>query len=274
MTPRQSHREFLKRQGVWERIYTNQFYTYLASINTSVAKEIEDNGLAIDVVRHLNNDKLVSVFKRLYQKVTLSEAKIEYEELLQIKKKDLIEDFINFFANLDNSNMPVQLWRSVLKDFITVRISGRISSINETTRKRLTDIIQKGLDEGLGAKDVARLIRDDRKFNKNRALAIARTETVTAANQGRFMAAISSPFVTEKRWIPTLDARTRISHRQMTQIPWIPLTQTFKVANGKGFLEEGQYPCSNTFTASNCVNCRCVMVTRAKTDENNKPIRK
>lgn len=269
-----NNKEFLQRQGVWERIYTKQFYTYLAGINTSIAKEIETNGLVIDVIKYLNNEKLVSIFKRLYERVTLSEAKIQYEELLDIKKKDLIEDFINFFATLDDSNMPAQLWRTVLKDFITVRISGRITNINETTRRRITELIQKGLDEGLGAKEVARAVRNDRGFNKNRALAIARTETVTAANQGRFMAALSSPYVTEKKWSPTLDARTRISHRQMEQVPWIPLTQTFKVANGKGFLEEGQYPCANTFTASNCVNCRCVMITRAKRDKNNKPIRK
>ena len=274
MTTKQTHKEFLNRQGVWERIYTKQYYTYLQGVNNAIAKEIEKNGLVVDVVSFLNEDRLIAIFKRLYQRVTLSEAKIEYESLLNIKKKDLIEDFINFFATLDDGSMPVQLWRTVLKDFVTVRISSRISYINETTRKHITDIIQKGLDEGLGALDVARLIRNDRQFNRNRALAIARTETVTAANQGKYMAALSSPYVTEKKWIPTLDARTRISHLQMQQVPWIPLTQNFNLVNAKGVLEEAQYPCAGTLSASNTVNCRCVIVTRAAKDENGKLIRK
>ena len=121
---------------------------------------------------------------------------------------------------------------------------------------------------------MARNIRKDRGYNRNRSLAIARTETVTAANQGRYMAALSSPYVQEKKWLPTSDSRTRRSHLEMIDTPYIDMDLSFHIANADGILEPALYPCAPTLSASNSINCRCQLVFRNKRDENGRLIRK
>src|SRR5699024_10791378 len=159
-------------------------------------------------------DRLENIYRKLYENVTISEASLQWQSMdTDIKTKDIINDLVGILS--PGESQPITLWRRILNEFITVRIAGRITEVTSTTRKRIAKLIEQGIEEGLGARDVARNIRKDRGYNRNRSLAIARTETVTAANQGRFMAALSSPYVQEKKWLPTSDDRTRQSHREM-----------------------------------------------------------
>lgn len=269
------HNAFLRRQQIHERKYQKQFYRYLASVNYAVAKAIDDNGLNISVDNYLDYDKVEAIYKRLYKDVTISEASIQWKDFdfnKEIKNKDLIDDLVGILSSGESE--PISLWRNLLSDFITVRIAGRITEVNSTTRKRIAKLIEQGIAEGLGAEEVARNIRKDRGYNRNRSLAIARTETVTAANQGKFMAALSSPYVQEKKWLPTNDARTRISHLGMLDTPYIDLDLSFHIANASGDLEPALYPCASTMSASNVVNCRCSLVFRNKRNSNGRLIRK
>ena len=265
-----SQKKFLARQKVYERKYQKQFYWYLNSINRSIATDIEDNGLYnLDINSHINEDKLTAIYEKLYFDVSINEAKITYKDEIKPEtgKKDLITDLIAILGFGKDEGVLINLWRSLLKEFIIVRIAGRITNVNDTTRRHLALIIQKGISEGLGAQQVAKLIRDDVGYNRNRSLAIARTETITAGNQGKYIAASSSDYVMVKRWIPAMDARTRISHRGMYDTPFIEMEQNFWVANDKGMIEPGLYPCAETFSASNTINCRCSISFKIKRDE-------
>lgn len=271
-TPSQirEHKAFLRRQKVYENKYRKRFYSYLRSVNYAVAKAIDENGLG--VTPQLNDSSLEAIYRQLYKDVTLTEAEIQYRAFGDVRSKDIIDSLVGIFTS--GEDVPISLWRNLLNDFLTVRIAGRITEVQQTTRERIAVLIERGIAEGLGAREVAKTIRADRGYNRNRSLAIARTETITAANQGKFMAALSSPFEKEKKWLPTNDARTRRSHRDFLDRPFVALTQPFFVANALGFLEEAQYPCANTLSASNTVNCRCILVFRNRLDENGNPIRK
>ncbi|WP_372938720.1 phage minor head protein [Seonamhaeicola sp.] len=268
------HQAFLRRQKVYEKKYVKQFYNYLASINYAVARYIDESGInSVNVDNFINYDKVEDIYKKLYNEVTINEAKIQWEEFGEdLGKKDLIDDIVGIMAG--ENAQPIQIWRSLMNDFIQVRIAGRITEVNTTTRKRIAVLIERGIAQGLGAKEVAKMIRADRKYNKNRSLAIARTETITSANQGKYMAALSSPFVKLKKWLPTLDSRTRLSHADFYDRPFVDMEQPFYVANAQGFLEEARYPCDASLTASNVVNCRCIVIFKNKLDENGRPIRK
>ena len=131
--------------------------------------------------------------------------------------------------------------------------------------KMIKRLIEKGISEGLGARDIARTIRKDTGFNRNRSLNIARTETITSANQGKYLAASSSPYVKQKKWLPTIDARTRATHRAMTDAPYVDLTQDFFLQNMQtGSLEAAQYPCDTRLSAGNTCNCRCIIIFKNK----------
>lgn len=213
------------------------------------------------------------IYKSLYMDITISEAEIAWGDEPKTKgRKDIIDDLANIL--IGDVASPINIWRSLLNEFITVRIASRIREVEQTTRDRIAVLIERGIANGDGASEVAKSIREDRGYNRNRSLAIARTETVTAANQGKYLAAYTSPYEKEKRWLPTVDSRTRASHRAMLDTPWIPLEDDFWLANAKGMLEPAQYPCANTMSASNIVNCRCSLSTRTKFDANGPVLKK
>lgn len=270
-----AHKKFLQRQNRYERKYRKQFYKYLQSVNISVANWINANGTN-GWEQVLETKDIEPIYRKLYTEVTLNEA--EYSYRTEIKplggNKDLIDDLAGILGFGQTEGSLISVWRNLLDEFIQVRIMTRITMVNNTTREHLEELIQKAIEDGLGAQETARLIRRDFDYNRNRSLTIARTETITAMNQGKYLSAVSSPFVMEKRWIPTLDARTRISHRGMYDTPFIDMDQFFWIANNHGMLERGLYPCAETFTASNTVNCRCSISFRAKRDENGRLIRK
>jgi len=268
----QSHKAFLRRQAVYERKYKKKYYAYLQAVNKSASDAYESGSMAYDIY----NSRLETIYKQLYTDVTIQEAEIQWREFddPSIKQqKDLIDALASIFTNTDS--VPINMWRSLLNDFITVRIAGRIKEVEQTTRKRIAYLIEKGIGEGLGARDVARTIRKDTDFNKNRSLAIARTETITSANQGKYLAASSSTYVKQKKWLPTMDKRTRATHRAMSDVPYVDLTQEFYLQDMKtGALESAQYPCDSRLSAGNCVNCRCIIIFKNKLDANGRPIKK
>lgn len=266
------HKQFIRRQKVYESKYKKQFYAWLQLVNNSAATAYI-NGGSYDI----HHAKLESIYRKLYNDVTLNESEIQWNEFddPQVKQqKDLIDVFAGLFAPNTN-DVPINLWRSLLSDFLTVRIAGRITKVEQTTRERIAVLIERGIAEGLGAREVAKTIRDDKDFNKNRALTIARTETVTSANQGKYMAALSSPYVKLKKWLPFADKRTRPTHLDFINRPFVEMDQLFHLQNMQtGALESARYPCDSSLSAGNSVNCRCIVVFENKKGENGKLIRK
>lgn len=269
----QQHKAFIRRQQVAERKYKKQFYAWLMLVNKSASQAYAEGSNNYDI----HNPKLESIYKRLYTDITLSEAQLQWKDFDDPKlpqQKDLIDVFAGMFTPNTN-DVPISLWRSLLNDFLTVRIAGRITEVEQTTRKRIASLIERGIAEGLGAREVAKTIRDDKDFNRNRALTIARTETVTSANQGKYMAALSSPYVKLKKWLPFADKRTRPTHYDMLDRPFVEMDQLFYLQNMQtGSLEEARYPCDASLSAGNVINCRCVIVFENKKDANGRLMRK
>jgi len=270
---KQQHKEFIRRQKVYESKYKKMYYAWLLSVNNSAATAYANGSMAYDI----QHGKLTAIYTKLYNDVTINEAEIQWNQFDDPKpkqQKDLIDIFASVFTPNTN-DVPINLWRSLLGDFLTVRIAGRIAQVEQTTRERIAVLIERGIASGLGAREVAKTIRDDKDFNKNRALTIARTETVTSANQGKYMAALSSPYVKLKKWLPFFDKRTRPTHLDMLNRPFVEMDQLFFLQNMKtGALESARYPCDSTLSAGNSVNCRCIVVFENKKDANGRLIRK
>jgi len=89
------------------------------------------------------------------------------------------------------------------------------------------------------------------------------------------MAALSSPYVKKKSWLPFADKRTRPTHLAMLDVPFVDMEQLFFLQNLKtGALESARYPCDSSLSAGNSINCRCLIVFVNKKDDNGKLIRK
>lgn len=267
------HRQFLQREKVYEKRYAKQFYKWIQDSDRTAATAYangEDWQLAIQDITPF------PIYERLYMQATINEAKLEYRMLVpesDIKQKDLIDDLVGILSSGERGNL-ITLWRGLLGDFLNIRLANRITQVTNTTRDRIASLIEQSLNEGLGAEETAKRIRNDQQYSRNRSLAIARTESITAMNQGKYLAAFSSPYESEKKWLPTIDDRTRASHADMYDRPWIDLVAPFWLANSDGVLEQGQYPGDGTFTASNVVNCRCAIQIRSKRGQDGRLIRK
>lgn len=270
------HRQFLQREKTAERKYERQYYKWIQDCNRAAATAYLNNQ---DINEAIDNVPVEPIFERLYNELTIREAIDQYkllvpEEAELLQTKDIIDDLAGVLSQFQQPNRLITLWRGLLGEFMNIRISDRITEVTETTKDRVSKLIEQGLNEGEGAEEIARRLRRDTKFSRNRSRAISRTESVRAMNQGKYLAAFSSPYATEKKWLPTIDSRTRPSHADMYDREYIDLEASFWLANAQGMLEQAQYPCDSSLSASNSVNCRCSLLLRSKRGPDGRLIRK
>jgi len=111
---RAQHREFIRREKVYENKYKKQFYAYLNSVNNSAATAYANGSMAYD----LQHAKLTAIYTKLYNDVTINEAEIQWNQFDDPKpkqQKDLIDVFASVFTPNTN-DVPINLWRSLLGD--------------------------------------------------------------------------------------------------------------------------------------------------------------
>lgn len=278
------HKAFLERQDRYESEYAKKFYHLLNRINWAVWQNISKNGNFNSWESVLDSKQWFEpIYRKLYIELTLKEAKRHYrKELPQLEKsagvevqtKDIIDELTRILAGSTPKGEVIQLWKNLLDNYIGVRILDRIKQVSKTTKQRIAELIEKGVNEGINPRKIAGKIKTDYKYNRNRALTIARTESISAMNQGKFMSALSSKYAMQKRWIPVAGPRTRLWHLDMLDSEFIDIMKMFQVRNAHGITEYGLFPCAPSFTASNVCNCRCSISFRIKRDANGRIIRK
>ena len=256
-----------QRENLYTRRYSRLFYRLLNRLWRKAAKQHEETGAFT-----ISEDDLIPLYKRLYQDIGRREAQLAFSKMPQ--EKDVFDALATFF-NRGTGPEAITFVRNLMGDYFNVYVMERLRNVTENTRIQIRNIIQKGFDEGLGARERAKLIRESApEINQTRAIKIARTESVTAANKAALLSHEASPYVYEKSWLPVVDKRTRPSHAAMDSTRFIDLWDYFYVANADGELEEMLAPGDSTASASNCVNCRCSMLFKAKRGEDGRLVRK
>jgi uncharacterized protein with gpF-like domain len=163
-------------------------------------------------------------------------------------------------------------WRDFMRLFAVRNLPQTLISINETSQKIIRAIVLAGLNEGLGALEIATNIQQSISLIfRNRAKLIARTEMVIATNNAAMQSAATSDFMYEKKWIPATDTRTRPDHAEMRGKDWIPFDQNF-IVGGNDMRQPGDG--SQGAGADQICNCRCKVVFRIMRDADGLPMRK
>lgn len=137
----------------------------------------------------------------------------------------------------------------------------RVVDITKATERILSREIARGVTDGLTNYQIAKKIRDiSPVFNKIRAKRIARTETHTASNKAMHEAVRSTQYKHTKRWVATIDDRTRGSNAKdrynhiKANNQKRDLDELFDVSG-----EKLEYPGDPNASAGNIINCRCVV---------------
>ncbi|GAB2959062.1 hypothetical protein GCM10027048_27840 [Hymenobacter coalescens] len=190
-------------------------------------------------------DGLVAVLSDLYAVVGVSFARSEYDALTQAKALQV--------KRLPGAEL-VAGWVGRLKRFFTGEGRTRATAMVETTRDVITRTIREAQAEGLSVPNTARLLRERvATLSQARAVVVARTELVAAANLGSLMGAQATGLKLNMKWLATPGPRTRDTHRAANG-QTVTLGGTFTV--GGTVL---RYPGDPLGPAAEVVQCRCTL---------------
>lgn len=184
-----------------------------------------------------------AIIQRTHREVGLMMALRTQRELRKtpVKAKATVEDFVQF-----------------LTEFFRLYNLDMVSKISDTTRDHIILILEQGTEQGWSIDEMAKRI-NNQDYLAHRAATIVRTESVRAANYGVQVAAEQYEYETVKEWVAIRDDRTRHSHRTLNGVQR-ELDEPFK--QGLRFPGDPDAPPGET------VNCRCVMIIKAKRDSN------
>lgn len=142
----------------------------------------------------------------------------------------------------------------------------RITSVSETTRKSIVDIVARGQRDGLPVISIAQNIRDEIPgISTRRGALIARTETHGAANFGADKAARETGLKLRKEWLSVTDARTRrfsdgdkYNHVAMDG-QTVDMDEPFLMPVRNGTELPCMFPGDPTLPGAASINCRCAV---------------
>lgn len=129
----------------------------------------------------------------------------------------------------------------------------RMNDVGLTTWNNIKDRVSKAITSGESIEQTTKVLRENIGFSKKRAEMIARTETISAFNNGDWAAdqALGEYGPVYKYWVATLDARGRETHIATNRTVKL-MAEPFVVGG-----EELMFPHSPGASAKNVVNCRC-----------------
>jgi uncharacterized protein with gpF-like domain len=149
------------------------------------------------------------------------------------------------------------LWAEQVLEYVRTRVGANITIVIQTHYKDIAkvtrQVIEVGIKDGWGMDKIARAIRRSQgEIDLWKALRIARTEVVSASNEGVKIGSELIPGNKEKVWISTFDVRSRPEHMEMDGIR-VAYNENFKLSNGN----ELEFPGDSSGEPGDIINCRC-----------------
>ena len=167
-----------------------------------------------EVVTNFRQKSKFMTFEKIHTTVALFSFS-KWQKLFEDKGKPYLSEAIK----LSGENMADSLGE--IWDFDSPEVQAQLGvratkyslSVNETTRNKITRILQKGVENNSSIDTIAaELARSFKEMEVFRAIRIARTETVGSTNFGRMSAMKSSARVTKHMWISQRDKDVRETH--------------------------------------------------------------
>ena len=162
-------------------------------------------------------------------------------------------------------------WRRITEAVIQSSGAQKIRSIVQTTQTQIRRIIGRGEAEGLKRPDIVSRIRTMApELSKIRARIITRTEVHSTAQFASNAVAKFSRLPLQKRWLSTIDSRTRsfaendvFDHVLMHETA-VNVNDVYYVPKNDGTTEPLEFPGDPKGSPSNIINCRCTQRYRLR----------
>lgn len=267
MKNRRRYANNIARQNrVFELRYFPRAKAAIQSKVNDLRKVIEEGGLSAGfdwLSKDLSNPELVKVVGDIYRTVGLFHARNEERRLRQeIQKKDF-----QFTGN----------WLDTILDYLRRFMLDKLTfKVNDETRKQLYKVLVQAQTEGWGIDKITAAL-SNMPFTEVQAARIVRTEVTRATGAGMRAQAKTFKYQTSKEWISVRDFRTRgvnpKDHANHVLLNGIVVDEEdyFQDPKNGDFL---RFPGDPNASAASVINCRCVVATVPKRDENGKLIPK
>jgi len=203
--------------------------------------------------------------QRSYQRSDALDALFEttdFERLWRVHVDPVRRDAIILSGENVLGALEVQLPRLSFVDAAVKRMEENgaelVKYANETTKAGLRRTLIEGIADGdPQPKMIKRVRKVYSAAGKNRARAIARTETLSAIQSGQLLGYEESDVVSRKRWNTALDAAVRDSHQIGGQTRGV--AESFILADGEPAKAPGVAEDGGRLSARNAINCRCFL---------------
>ena len=264
------------RQKEVQQSLLNEEKKIIKNIKGIYNKALEDIDTKIaDLMGRQDKENLQSIIYQVdYQKSLKTQINAildtmnteQFENISDYLTKCYDEGFIGNMYDLHGQGIPLifpidqeQVVEAIKLDSkINKGLYQRLGEDVGLLKKRIANNVSRGISQGSSYSEIARNIKGNSNITMNQALRIARTEghrisqkaTINAQNKAKEKGADIV-----KQWDSTIDSRTRSSHQRVDgEIKEID----------ENFSNGLSYPGDPSGTASEVVNCRCVLLQRAK----------
>lgn len=147
---------------------------------------------------------------------------------------------------------------AALKDYFNTVGLKHITEINDVTRAKIKKAFETALANNEGFRGAERRLIKETNFSKTRARMIARTESCMVTNQAKYDQAALLDFKMESHWLHDHPITPRKWH---IGIEPVDFGESFNVGGVKM-----KFPGDQNGGAKNIVNCKCILITKAKYD--------
>lgn len=248
MNPKLQLRRYTRQESrlmlAYEKKYAKEVYKVLNHQLEEAISNIHAGGIFLDV-------GLFDLLSTMYKTVGVDIANRQYNALTTFTTKAS-----SFFLNT---------WADYMTNYILSSMAMRVTNINDTTRKKIQEIIAIGYNQGLETEQIANFLRTRIKsINASRAIMIARTELAEAANIAKEKS--SEDWESEtgenlyKVWIHRYAKEPRDWHQTLDNGKAIPKGEKFIVTSPKtGNTVLMDRPHDPSGGAENNINCSCVV---------------
>lgn len=146
-----------------------------------------------------------------------------------------------------------EIWKQIMKTVMSnPNLIIRIKGITDTTISDVRKVLEFGMANNMGSREIARYMSQQIGYVRMRSLRIARTETTFAASLGSEQAALNSTLPLVKVWTASKNELvTRPDHLEANN-KRAPKNELFNIG-GKLM----KYPGDPNGGASQVINCRC-----------------
>jgi SPP1 gp7 family putative phage head morphogenesis protein len=210
-----------------------------------MANFLELGSRDIDHVLGITSGDMLKIYQSYYKRIYFLFGQIIF---------DIIEKNKSFSAFEIKGTMRESFYDSMMR-WAQSQMGQKIGKVNATTKKKIAQIIEEGMIEGISNREIAKQILSWSEISSlARAMRIARTETHTVAMKSTQEAMQTTRMGYDKEWIAAGDDRTREEH-YIADGEVVPKDEPF-MATGEPLMFPGDPGGSDW----NVINCRCIEV--------------